>query len=430
MPARLDAPSGVTAGTRLTPAPPGGPDAPAVVAFYLPQYHRVPENDAWWGEGFTDWRNVTAARPLYPGHAVPNLPGELGEYDLLSREVRAAQAELAREHGVYGFCYYFYWFGGRRLLERPLELMLEDGQPDLPFCLCWANEPWTRRWDGREQDVLMPQHHDRVRDLAILDDLMPYFEDPRYIRIDGRPLLLVYRQGLMPDAAGFAADLRAEAFDEGYRACSSATSCQSAISNAVRRASMPRSSSRPTARSAVRSSPRASAQTRPSGGTSTTTRRPCSPRSPDRRAVVPVLPGRHASLGQHGAQGHAGAHLPRVDARALRALAASSRSGSRVGATRARRSSSSTPGTSGPRVRTSSRIRALAGSTSRSYGGSSVARATSDVARLRSMRQTRTLRSEGRSSKSSCGRDGLMRPRAVPSLTVWRHSSQPTADCC
>ena len=201
--------------TMLTPVPPGDSGAPAVVAFYLPQYHRIPENDAWWGEGFTDWRNVTAAKPLYPGHAVPNLPGELGAYDLLSRDVRSAQAELAREHGVYGFCYYFYWFGGRRLLERPLELMLEDGQPDLPFALCWANEPWTRRWDGREQDVLMPQHHDRVPDLAILDDLMPYFEDPRYIRIDGRPLLLVYRQGLMPDAPGFAADLRAEAVRRG-----------------------------------------------------------------------------------------------------------------------------------------------------------------------------------------------------------------------
>ncbi len=208
----FDPPASATA---LTPAPPGGPGSPAVIAFYLPQYHRIPENDAWWGEGFTDWTNVTAAKPLYPGHVIPNLPGELGAYDLLSRDVRAAQAELAREHGVYGFCYYFYWFGGRRLLERPLELMLEEGQPDLPFALCWANEPWTRRWDGREQDVLMPQHHDRVGDLAILDDLMPYFEDSRYIRIDGRPLLLVYRQGLMPDAPGFASDLRAEAVRRG-----------------------------------------------------------------------------------------------------------------------------------------------------------------------------------------------------------------------
>jgi hypothetical protein len=210
--APFDPPASATA---LTPVPPNGPGSPAVVAFYLPQYHRIPENDAWWGEGFTDWTNVTAAQPLYPGHAIPNLPGELGAYDLLSRDVRSAQAKLAREHGVYGFCYYFYWFGGRRLLQRPLELMLEDGQPDLPFALCWANEPWTRRWDGREQDVLLPQQHDRVRDLAILDDLVPYLEDPRYIRIDGRPLLLIYRQGLMPDAPGFAADLRAEAVRRG-----------------------------------------------------------------------------------------------------------------------------------------------------------------------------------------------------------------------
>ena len=186
-----------------------------MVAFHLPQYHRVPENDAWWGEGFTDWRNVAAARPMYPGHAIPDIPADLGEYDLLSQDVRAAQADLARQYGVYGFCYYFYWFGGRRLLERPIELMLEDGQPELPFCLCWANEPWTRRWDGRENDVLMAQDHDRVRDLAILDDLMPYFEDPRYIRVEGRPLLLVYRQGLMPDAAGFVTDLRGEAVRRG-----------------------------------------------------------------------------------------------------------------------------------------------------------------------------------------------------------------------
>ena len=129
--------------------------------------------------------------------------------------MRERQAELARSHGIYGFCYYFYWFGGRRLLETPLALMLQDGAPDLPFCLCWANEPWSRRWDGRERDVLMPQHHDRVRDLAILDDLMPFFENERYIRIDGRPLVLVYRQGLLDDARRFTADLRAEAVRRG-----------------------------------------------------------------------------------------------------------------------------------------------------------------------------------------------------------------------
>ena len=203
------------ASSTLTPQSPYGPSAPAFVAFYLPQYHTITENDEWWGHGFTDWANVTAARPSYPGHPVPYVPSELGTYDLTSRDVRARQAELARAHGVYGFCYYFYWFGGRRLLEKPLELMLADGEPSVPFCLCWANEPWTRRWDGRESDILMPQHHDRVGDLAILDDLMPFFRDERYIRIDQRPLLLIYRQSLLDEPARFASDLREAAVQRG-----------------------------------------------------------------------------------------------------------------------------------------------------------------------------------------------------------------------
>jgi hypothetical protein len=201
--------------TSLTPKPNVGAAAPAVVAFYLPQYHPIPENDEWWGEGFTDWVKVQAASRLFEGHPVPFVPSELGAYDLRDRHVRERQAELARSHGIYGFCYYWYWFGGRRLLEQPLESMLSDGAPDLPFCLCWANEPWSRRWDGRERDVLMPQHHDRVRDLAVLGDLLPYLEDERYIRIDGRPLLLIYRQGLLDDAPRFTSDLREEAIRRG-----------------------------------------------------------------------------------------------------------------------------------------------------------------------------------------------------------------------
>ncbi len=346
--------------------------------------------------------------------------------------MRSAQAELAREHGVYGFCYYFYWFGGRRLLERPLELMLEDGQPDLPFALCWANEPWTRRWDGREQDVLMPQHHDRVRDLAILDDLMPYFEDPRYIRIDGRPLLLIYRQGLMPDAPGFAADLRAEAVRRGLPglflcnvlSIGDIERCAPGFDAAVE--FPPHGTIGKEIRARDLGADRAfrghiydyastvlSAVARPI-------------------AVVPLLPGRDAPLGQHRPQGAAGAHLPWVDARALRALAATSEPGHAPTRTRARRSSSSTRGTSGRRARIWSRTSESAGATSRSFGESSGARtrATSDVARLRSIRQTRTLRSEGRSSKSHCGPDGLMRPWAVPPPMVWPRSSQPTADRC
>jgi hypothetical protein len=152
---------------------------------------------------------------MYRGHPVPYIPTDLGYYDLRERETRQRQGEMARGYGIFGFCYYFYWFGGKRLLERPLELMLSDGQPDIPYCLCWANEPWSRRWDGREQDVLMSQAHDHTRDLAILDDLMPYLEDARYIRIGGRPLLLIYRQGLLDDPVRLTAALRDEARRRG-----------------------------------------------------------------------------------------------------------------------------------------------------------------------------------------------------------------------
>jgi lipopolysaccharide biosynthesis protein len=169
------------------------------IAFYLPQFHPISENDGWWGRGFTDWRNVTQAMPLFPGHYQPHLPGDLGFYDLRLPEVREAQAELARQYGIHGFCYYHDWFNGRRILERPFAEVLSSGKPNFPFCLCWANENWTRIWDGGAQQILLEQHYSAEDDLAHIRALIPAFADTRYIRIDGRPLFLVYRTELLPD---------------------------------------------------------------------------------------------------------------------------------------------------------------------------------------------------------------------------------------
>ena len=172
-----------------------------VIAFYLPQFHPIPENDAWWGKGFTEWTNVAKARPLFKGHEQPHLPADLGFYDLRLPETRIAQAEMAAAYGIEGFCYWHYWFAGRRLLERPFDEVLASGQPDFPFCLGWANESWTGVWNNDPRRMLMEQTYPgEADDRAHFDYLLKAFGDHRYITIDGKPLFFIYKPLKLPDA--------------------------------------------------------------------------------------------------------------------------------------------------------------------------------------------------------------------------------------
>ena len=171
-----------------------------LLAYYLPQYHRIPENDAWWGRGFTEWTNLGRGMPRFAGHYQPRTPRDLGHYCLDDPEALRRQITMARAAGLHGFVFYFYWFNGHRLLEKPLEHMLADASLDMPFCLMWTNENWTRRWDGFDDEVLISQDYRPTEDEDLVRSFGRHFADPRYIRLAGRPVLMIYRPGLIPDA--------------------------------------------------------------------------------------------------------------------------------------------------------------------------------------------------------------------------------------
>ena len=186
------------------------------IAIYLPQFHPIPENDEAWGKDFTEWTNVKKAQPLFADHYQPHIPHEdVGYYDLRDPEVMVEQAKLAKEYGVYGFAFYHYWFQGKRLLNLPIDNMLDQGKPDFPFCFIWANEPWSKRWDGSENEIIQEQIYSEEDDLNHIKFLIPIFKDKRYIKVDGKPLFAIYKSGDFPNIEKTIRTWREEAAKEG-----------------------------------------------------------------------------------------------------------------------------------------------------------------------------------------------------------------------
>lgn len=167
-----------------------------LIAFYLPQFHTFEENEQWHGRGFTEWTNVTKAIPMYKGHFQPQLPIDVGFYDLSTAKVMYRQMELAKQYGIYGFCFHYYWFSGKRLMETPIFNYLNDKNLDFPFCLCWANENWSKKWDGGNNEVLMQQTLKEDDWKKFATDIAPFLKDERYIKIDNKPILIIYRPSL------------------------------------------------------------------------------------------------------------------------------------------------------------------------------------------------------------------------------------------